>query len=164
MSILEDPALACFVSGQMSMHVAACDARGLPTLVRGVGYRVAPEQPGRLRVLMPQPQAEPVLRALAGNGRIAVVLSEPVSHRTVQLKGTDARVETPEPADVALLAPYTEAMVAHLKAFDTPEPFVRALLACSAGELAVASFTPAEVFGQTPGPQAGARLASGEGP
>lgn len=164
MSILEDPALARFVSGQMSMHVAACDAQGFPTLVRGVGYRVDPAQPARLRVLMPQPQAEPVLRALAANGRIAVVLSEPASHRTVQLKGSDARIEAAEPADVALLAPYVEAMVAHLRPFDTPEPFMRALLACSAGELAVASFSPAEVFGQTPGPQAGARLASGEAP
>ncbi|MCB1956102.1 MAG: pyridoxamine 5'-phosphate oxidase family protein [Rhodocyclaceae bacterium] len=164
MSILEDPALARFVSGQMSMHVAACDARGFPTLVRGVGYRIDPGQPARLRVLVPQSQSEPVLRALAANGRIAVVLSEPASHRTLQLKGGDARVESVEPADVAAMAPYVEAMVDHLRAFDTPEPFMRALLACSAGELAVVSFTPAEVFGQTPGPQAGARLASGEAP
>lgn len=156
-------ALVAFLTSHLSIHVAASDGNGIATLVRGLGCRIADDEPSRVRLLMSRPQSEPVLRAVDANGRIAAVFSEPESHRTIQLKGVDARQESPEAADHALLSPYIDEMSRRLKAIDTPEPFVRALLACSPGELAVVSFTPQDLFGQTPGPKAGERLADGAG-
>ncbi|MBT0963596.1 pyridoxamine 5'-phosphate oxidase family protein [Denitromonas iodatirespirans] len=155
------PALADFVTSHLSIHIAASDARGIATLVRGLGCRRDPADRDRLRLLVAGPQAEPVLRCLAANGRIAAVFSEPESHRTVQLKGRDAGPCAPDAADAAFLAPYTDRLVARLATLGTPEPFVRTLLACPVEDLRVIRFTPDEVFGQTPGPQAGQRLSAG---
>lgn len=158
-----NPALAAFITSHLSIHFAASDAHGMATLARGLGCRIAAEEPARVRLLVARPQAEPVLRAIDANGRIAAVFNEPESHRSVQLKGIDARREAAGQADQAVLAPYTDEMSRRLKVFDTPEAFVRALLACPPEELVVVSFTPQEIFGQTPGPQAGARLPAGTG-
>ena len=155
------PALADFVTSHLSIHVAASDGRGIGTLVRGLGCRRDPADADTLRLLVAAAQAEPVLRCLSARGRIAVVFSEPESHRTVQLKGHGAQVLAPKPEDAALLAPYTDTMVVRLATLGTPEAFVRTLLACPADELRVIRFRPDEVFGQTPGPQAGQRLPAG---
>ncbi|TVO64990.1 hypothetical protein [Denitromonas ohlonensis] len=155
------PALADFVTSHLSIHLAASDDRGIATLVRGLGCRRDPAATNRLRLLIAAPQAEPVLRALTTNGRIAVVFSEPESHRTVQLKGRDAHRVERDPDDTALLAPYINTLVARLATVGTPEAFVRALLHCPTEALCIVRFTPDEVFGQTPGPQAGQRLATG---
>ncbi len=155
------PALADFVTSHLSIHIAASDDHGVATLVRGLGCRRDPATADRLRLLVAAPQAEPVLRALAANGRIAVVFSEPESHRTVQLKGHDAHRAERDPDDTALLAPYIDTLVVRLATVGTPEAFVRALLHCPAEALCIVRFTPDEVFGQTPGPQAGQRLAAG---
>ena len=158
-----NPALAAFLTSHISIHLAATGANGMVTLVRGLGCRIAAEAPTRVRLLTSRPQAEPVLRAIEETGRIAAVFNEPESHRTVQLKGIDARLESVETADQAIHRPYVDEMSRRLKAFATPEPLVRTLLACAPGEFAVVSFTPQELFGQTPGPQAGARLPAGTG-
>jgi hypothetical protein len=155
-----DEALAAFLTSRISVQVAACDEQGFTTLVRALGARVAPDRM-RVTVLMARSQAEPVLRMLRANGRIAVVFSHPVSHRTVQLKGQDAAIEAATPADEAELAPYAVAMAVHLATYDVPESFARALVSCPPGDLLAVSFTPCEAYGQTPGPGAGERLAPG---
>lgn len=155
------PELVRFVTSHLSIHVAASSG-GHATLVRGLGCRADPATAGGLRLLVARPQAEPVLHAIAADGRIAVVFSEPESHLTVQLKAHAAYVTQASDDDTALLPPYTDAMVARLASIGTPEPFVRALLACPADELIVICATPHEVFGQTPGPQAGQRLGAGQ--
>jgi hypothetical protein len=151
--------LAGFITSHISIHVAACPDGGVATLARGLGCRIAPSEPTRVRVLLAHPQALPVLEAIRANGRIAVVLNEPESHRTVQLKGNDARIDDSDADDHAALAPYRNAMAQRLKVFDTPEPFVHAILSCAPDELVTISFTPEAVFGQTPGPRAGASMA-----
>jgi len=148
--------LARFITSHISIHVAACPEGGVATLARGLGCRIDAAEPERVRVLLARPQALPLLDAVLANGRIAVVLNEPESHRTVQLKGTDARIDASDAADQSVLAPYRSAMAQRLRIFDTPEPFVHALLACPPDELVTLSFTPEAVFGQTPGPRAGA--------
>ncbi|MEZ5627659.1 MAG: hypothetical protein R3E34_09050 [Rhodocyclaceae bacterium] len=156
------PELVRFVTSHLSIHVAASDGGGQATLVRGLGCRADPATAGGLRLLVARPQAEPVLRGIAADGRIALVFSEPETHRTVQLKARNARVGPADNDDTAVLGPYTDTLVARLGSIGTPEPFVRALLACPADELIIICATPDEVFGQTPGPQAGERLGAGQ--
>lgn len=153
-----DPELAAFLTSRISVQVAACDERGSTTLVRALGARVAADR-RRVTVLMAHSQAEPVLAMLRSNGKIAAVFSHPVSHRTVQLKGRDAAIEAATPADEAELGPYATAMAGHLRTYDVPESFARALVSCPPGDLVAVGFTPCEAYGQTPGPGAGERLA-----
>lgn len=152
-----DEALAAFVTSRISVQVAACDEHGATSLVRALGARVAADRM-RVTIVMARSQAEPVLRMLRANGKIAAVFSEPVTHRTIQLKGRDAAIEAATPADEAELAPYASAMAAHLRAYDVPEAFTRAMVSCPPGDLIAVSFSPCEAYGQTPGPHAGERL------
>lgn len=155
-----DPALAAFIVSRISMQIAACDGRGPATLVRGLGCRVSDDL-RTVTVLMPRSQALPVLAAIAANGRVAVVFSEPESHRTVQLKGVDARIEAATADDEASLVPYAAAMAARLAPSRVPEAYSRTLLSASPGDLVAVCFTPSQAFGQTPGPRAGMPLAGG---
>lgn len=157
-----DPALAEFIASRISIQVAACDETGATTLVRALGARVA-EDRQRVTVLMARTQAEPVLKMLRANGRIAVVFSHPVNYRSIQLKGRDAALEAALPSDEAALPAYAQAMATHLSAYDVPESFTRAFLSSPPGDLIAVSFTPSEAYGQTPGPGAGARLAQEAG-
>ena len=118
----------------------------------------------RVRREPPRYRAEalPVLAAIEANGRVAAVFSEPESHRTVQLKGVDARVEAVTAGDEASLQSYAAAMAARLAPFRVPEVFARALLSASPDDLVAVSFTPSQGFGQTPGPRAGMPLADGK--
>lgn len=155
-----DEALAAFITSRISVQVAACDEMGGTSLVRALGARVADNR-RRVTILLARSQAELLLRMIQANGRIAVVFSQPVTHRTVQLKGRDARLEAATPADETELAHYAAAMACHLRAYDVAEPFSRALVSCAPGDLAAVSFTPCEAYGQTPGPGAGERLPRG---
>jgi hypothetical protein len=152
-------ALATFITSHISIHVAATRADGIATLVRALGCRIDPSAPARVRLLVARAQCAALLEAVATSGRIAAVFNEPESHRTVQLKGGDARVLAATPDDLAVRTPYVQAMARRLTVFDTPEPFMHALLASAPDEVAVVDFTPAAAFTQTPGPRAGAPLA-----
>lgn len=158
---LLDPALAEFITSRISVQIAACDGRGPATLVRGLGCRVSDDL-RTVTVLMPRSQALPVLAAIEANGRVAAVFSEPETHRTVQLKGVDARVEAATAEDEAGLLPYAAAMAARLAPFRVPEIYARTLFSGSADDLVAVSFTPSQGFGQTPGPRAGMPLADGK--
>lgn len=158
---LLDPALAAFIASRISVQIAACDGRGPATLVRGLGCRVSDDL-RTVTVLMPRSQALPVLAAIEANGRVAAVFSEPETHRTVQLKGVDARVEAATAEDEAGLLPYAAAMAARLAPFRVPEIYARTLFSGSADDLVAVSFTPSQGFGQTPGPRAGMPLADGK--
>lgn len=151
------PELVAFLLSGISMQLASADANGLATLVRPLGCRVDPTRT-RVTVLVPRSQAEPVLRNVLANGRVAVAFNEPESHRTVQLKGRDAVVEEARPEDAAALPAYVAAMARRLACFEVPEPYVRTLLSVAPGDLIGISFTPSEAYGQTPGPNAGAPL------
>ena len=158
---LLDPELAAFITGNLSLQLAATDAAGLATVVRCVGCRVSADR-RRVTLLMPRSQAAPVLAGIAANGRVAVVFNEPSSYRTLQLKGRDARVEAALPEDAEALQPYAAGFARRLAPLQVPEPYVRTLVSCAPEDLVAVSFTPLEAYAQTPGPRAGRRLAPGE--
>lgn len=157
------PSLIRFVTGHLSIHVAASCGDGLTTLARGLGARVDPGDTGCLRVLLSRAQSAGLVDAIAGGHGIAAVFNEPESHRTVQLKAPVAEAVEADDDDLAMHAPYVRAMATRLSVFGTPEPYVHALLACAPDDLVVVRFAPHEVFGQTPGPGAGAPIAA-DGP
>lgn len=152
--------LTAFIASRISVQVAACDDRGGTSLVRGLGARVTPDRQ-RVTVLVARSQADTLLRMIQSTARIAVVFSQPVTHRTVQLKGRDAILEAATSGDEAELHPYAQAMANHLEVYDVSEPFARALVSCQPGDLVAVTFTPCAAYGQTPGPGAGEQLPRG---
>ena len=154
-SPLDDAAWA-LVAGGASIGIGTRDARLRPHVVRAVGGR---RDGARLVVFVPARPGRPVLDDIAANGRIAVVVSRPSTHRTVQLKGRDARIVPLEPGDRRLARAYRDALGRDLGLAGFDPRVVVPLLEGLEDELVAVAFTPEEGYDATPGPNAGAPLA-----
>lgn len=99
-----------------------------------------------------------VLDDVRRTATVAVVFTQPSTHRTLQLKGTDARIVLLEPRDHELVQRYVRVFAADVAPFGFSEAYMRALLACPPDELVAVQFTIAAAFLQTPGPRAGEAL------
>jgi hypothetical protein len=150
---------AAFIQGAVSVVVCSRSADMVPDAVRGCGCRVSRDRK-RVTVLVEPARAGDVLDQIAANGMIAVVFSQPSTHRTIQLKGTDAKLVRTTGADHAVAERHTQAWVDDLCAIGYGREFARALHGIPERSLAAISFTPAAAFQQTPGPAAGQRLGS----
>ena len=156
---LLDAGLAAFLQRGMSINVAACDRNAIPTLARAAGCRVS-QDCKRVTVFVSATQAAPVLRCIRDNGAVAVVFSEPPTHRTVQLKGWDAEVSGLTADDFQIVAAYPAAFARQLAPLGFEEIQVRTLLSYPSADIVGISFTPSEAYSQTPGPKAGEPLRS----
>lgn len=139
------------------MCVAACGRDKVPTLVRGTGCRISPDRK-RVTVFVSATQADPVLQCIRDTGSIAVVFSEPSTHRTVQLKGTDAVIGTVSSEDLAIVERYRLAFSTELRPLGFTSTQIQTLLAFPSDDIVSLSFTPTAAFSQTPGPRAGEPL------
>ncbi|HEU4372455.1 MAG TPA: hypothetical protein VFS02_03145 [Telluria sp.] len=154
---LFDAEHAAFMQSGISLHMAACGAELAPSVARALGCRIAPQRTS-VRLLVSRAQGAALLAHVGENGRLAAVFSEPSSHRTVQLKATDATVEAAGADDIAAVARYRDAFVAHLETSGYNPALIRAFLACPDSDLCAIRFTPCAAFSQTPGAGAGEAL------
>jgi hypothetical protein len=158
-AILLDAPLAGFVRGGVSTLLSSCRLGRIPTMARGLGCRVADDRRGVDVFLAATPGAA-LLDDVRHSGMLAVVFSQPSTHRTVQLKGTDAHVVPVEAGDAADIARYIDAFVAEVESIGYAGAIIRTLLACPMDDVVALRFTIAAAFSQTPGPGAGAPLAA----
>lgn len=147
-----------FLSGGVSILLASRDAALTPSIARAAGCRVVRAEPATLRIVISAAQAGQVLDDVRGSGMISATFTMPRTHRTLQLKGSDARVETIDDQDRAAAAAYRQAFAAVIDPLGFDAHFARTFFA-SPGDEVVVAFTPAAAFQQTPGPAAGARIA-----
>ena len=152
---LLDEGLCAFGAGGVSIGSGTRDERLRPHAVRAIGGR---HVAGRIVLFVPRLQGRLVLEDIAANGRIAVVFSQPSTHRTVQLKGRDARVVPFEPGDRSLAIAYRDALSADLQRIGYPPTLAVALLEGLDEGVDAVAFTPDEGYDATPGPRAGAPL------
>ncbi len=148
---------ASFIQGGVSVVVATRDAALVPHVVRGCGCRVSRDR-RRITVLVEPARVGTVLEDVAANGLVAVVFSQPSTHRTIQIKGTDARLMRVTAADRAVSARHLEAWIAELTRIGYRQDFARVVRGHAGRGLAAITFTPTSAFQQTPGPGAGERL------
>jgi hypothetical protein len=157
----QDPVLdeenAAFIQGGVSIIAASRDAANRPAVVRALGCRVSPDR-RRIAVFIARSQGAELLEDVGATGEIAVVFVLPSTHRAIQLKGSDARLEPLATGDLESMARLVETFAADLAALGYTTAFVRALLACEPGDAVAIAFTPTAAFSQTPGARAGAPL------
>lgn len=137
--------------------VASRDAAQVPSVARALGCRVSPDR-RRVTTFLLASQSATLLRDLRETGAIAAVFSQPSTHRTIQLKGSDASLGAIEPGDLELIEANAAAALADLVLSGFPESFARTIFAYDAPDVVTVGFTPSTAFVQTPGPQAGRRL------
>jgi hypothetical protein len=157
MDPLVDEAQAAFLQRGVSISAASCGAQPFPSLCRVLACRVAPDR-RQLTVMVSKTQAAMLLTDVQYGGRLALVCSQPSTHRTIQIKGEDAQLVAPDADDLQAVAVHRDAFVAEIAPLGFAEPLIRLLLTCAEQDIAAIRFTPNAAFDQTPGPRAGAAL------
>jgi hypothetical protein len=151
------PDLLAMIERGVSVNVASRDAALRPSLMRAVGSSVA--DGGRsITVFVSRRQSRQLVQDIAATGHVAVVFSEPSTHRTVQIKATRATLRNAVPADEAVLARYLASMEHELRLIGLPPEIPRTMLAHRVDDVVAVTFEPELAFDQTPGPRAGTRL------
>jgi len=148
---------AAFIQQGISITVASRDVRHVPSLSRALACRISPDGK-QLEVVVLQSQSESLLLDLRKSAAIAVVFSQPTTHRSLQIKGSDAEVTQADSEHVQLALDYTAAFGGELAQLGFGPEFRARMFAWEAGDLRVVRFTPHDLYLQTPGPNAGARL------
>jgi hypothetical protein len=159
MAVPLPPDLVAMMARGVSVIVASRDAALRPNLMRAVGSRV--EEDGRtITVYLSRRQSRQVVQDLAATGNIAVVFSEPSTHRSVQLKASLLDMRNADAQDTPVLERYRVAMEREIQLVGFAPPLTRAMLAHRLEDVVAVRFTPEQAFDQTPGPRAGTPLGS----
>jgi hypothetical protein len=152
-----DETVRRFLDRSLSVNVATSDRDGRPLVARAVAARVSPGGE-RLTVLIDGRANADLVAAVAGSGRLAVVFTDPSTHRSIQIKDDSATVAAPTAEEAVLPGPYIDGFAAELAGMGFTEAFVRAVMDFDPADLVALHLDPAEVFDQTPGPKAGERI------
>jgi hypothetical protein len=151
------PDLLAMMMRGVSVIVGSRDAAGRPSIMRAVGSDLAPDGDA-VTVYLCRSQSRQLLQDIASTGHVAVVFSEPATHRTVQLKSTLASLRPAQDADRPVLARYLASMEHEIQRVGHPPSVTRTMLAHRLEDVVAVSFAPALAFDQTPGPRAGSPL------
>lgn len=141
----------------VSVNVGSRDANLRPSLMRAIGSALS-EDGHVITVFLVRAQSRQLLQDIAATGRLAVVFSEPSTHRSVQVKASGAQVRNATPGDAAALERYALAMEQEIARVGFAPVMTRAMLAHRIEDVVAVSFTAEEAFEQTPGPRAGASV------
>ncbi|MCE3271035.1 MAG: hypothetical protein K0S57_1432 [Ramlibacter sp.] len=151
--------LVAIMARGVSVIVGSRDAKLRPSIMRAVGSRV--EANGQdITVYLSRSSSRQLLQDIAATGQLAVVFSEPSTHRTVQLKASRSEIRQAVDADAPVLAAYLKSMEHEIQQVGFAPPLTRAMLAHRLDDVVAVRFTPEQAFDQTPGPRAGAALGS----
>lgn len=156
-SNLNDPAWSAFLRSGVSIVVASRDDANRTSLMRAIGGRFDAGS-GRFTLLMCVSRSRDLLENIRQNGCVAVVVSRPTTHQTIQLKADDATVEPLSFDDGDSAARYVQSMVSELSRLAFPARFTEALFDFEPDDMAAVRFIPSTGFHQTPGPSAGKPL------
>jgi len=152
------PEVLAMMDRGVSVQVASRDERLRPSVMRAMGSSVDVAR-GTVTVFISRRQGGELLRDIDASGRIAVMFSQPSTHRTVQLKATAATTRPAGPQDRAAIDRYVLGVVDDIVSLGYAPELVRAIFAHRLEDLVAVTFAPSEAFDQTPGPRAGEPLA-----
>jgi len=150
-----DDELQEFVESGVAVLVGAVDAEGKPHLAYAWGPRVHPGR-SRISIYIDGPRAAPLLGGRESNPQFAATFTDPVSVRSIQLKGRVVEVAEPNESEQAWVNRHRDAMTASTALIGDSPQVIRNLWMQEA--TVRVDFTVERAFDQTPGPNAGQPL------
>lgn len=153
------PDLLAFLQQGLSLYAASTDARGWPHVARAFAIRALPG--AQLAFAMPAEPSAGLLAGIEDTRQVALVLCQPSTHYTVQLKGRDACVEPAQAEHWPELLRNREAFGREILPFGFGDTFTDAWFSVAthdATAFRTVRFTPCGAWNQTPGPGAGAPM------
>jgi len=157
-----EPDVVTLLESDAVILVGTVAADGLPEASRGWGLTVRTNaEPPEVRLLVPV-SSERARENLEATGRIAITVTDVETLRSAQVKGRVARFEPATDADLRAHERSFTALAEAIHRADGTSPSL--LHNRKPGALTAVVATLEEVYDQTPGPAAGARLAPTEDP
>ena len=147
---------ALFVRRFTSMSVGARDARNRPVVGRALGCCVSADRRS-LTIFLSASRAAQLLECLRDNGAIALAVTRPTTHETLQFKGSVRDIRPLSAEDRIEMEEYRESFIQELAAIGYNRQMAGGVVAGPEDALAVV-FEPVAIFNQTPGPKAGTKL------
>jgi hypothetical protein len=147
--------LVDFIARGVSVLVGTCDADSAPHAARAVGLQVHDDR-RHATVYLPEVTAQHPVTNVAVNARVAVLVSQPVDHRSFQIKGSVIKVSPAQDDERARIEAYLTTFGRCLNSVGMPFELTHMLSHWPAIALELAL---EELFLQSPGPGAGQRLA-----
>lgn len=141
----------------VSVIVASRNAALRPSIMRGVGSAISADGT-QVTVFLRRSQSRQLMQDIEAGGGLAVVFSEPPTHRTLQLKARQASLRPASPTDQPQLERYLASMQCELAQVGYGPEFAAAMLSAPLEDVVAVQFTPESAFDQTPGPRAGIPL------
>jgi hypothetical protein len=142
------------IAGGVATIVASRDDRLRPSIARGWAIEVSADGTD-VRLCVEAPVGSRMRDNLQSNGAIAVTCSRPTTYRTVQLKGRVASIADPSAEQLADVERHAEAFSSEAEQVGLGPGSGFRLLDSA---LLSVIFEVAEIYDQTPGPNAGARI------
>jgi hypothetical protein len=155
-AVMLSAAHARFVERHTSMCVATRCADNRPMVGRALGCRVSADR-RRIAVFLSESREGSLLGCLRENPAIALTVSRPTTHETLQFKGKVVEIAPASADDRSAMEMYAQSFVDELASIGYPAAFARMLLSGTQDAVAVV-FEPAAIYDQTPGPRAGTQL------
>jgi hypothetical protein len=143
-----------FLRGGVAIVVATRDALLRPEIARGWGLEVSPDG-SAVTLCVGLASGSPTRANLDLNGAVAITCSQPSTYRTVQLKGTVVELAEPDDARLERVREHLAAFVEEVWRVGVHREGAESLLE---PDLVQATVAVRDVFDQTPGANAGARL------
>lgn len=150
-----DERLAAFIEGPVMIILAVADQTGRPTIARAVGARFD-AQAHSISILVSRRQWPALTGSMTPNGQIAVTFCRAENYTTYQVKGRVSRIMEPGEADRQLATRYARTTSETLSGLGVGQSLIDQWVPLD--DIVRLDFTPASVFVQTPGPDAGRAL------
>ena len=150
------PELEAFCQSGVSVVIAAGGPGQAPVACLGCGCRILPD--GRMRLLLPWSGNDELVTVAQRGGRVAATFSQPITHRSIQLKGSGASVATPADEDRVAAVRQRDGLREELIEVGYLPTFAEAYCRVEPGDVVAIDITLDTAFVQTPGPGAGAEL------
>ncbi|GAB3128871.1 hypothetical protein [Novispirillum itersonii] len=157
-------AVLSFIASCGSIRLASRTAAFRPIAARGLSVVVADRSSGLLRVCVSTPGCRPLLEAVQDSGTLAVALSQPLTHRSLQIKGRDAVLTGIQPEDRDQIDRLRRIMALDLRELGYDTSLTDSFWKAAEDPLTGITFTAAALFDQTPGPAAGSAIDGRTGP
>jgi hypothetical protein len=154
--VISDEVFA-FLSGGKSLVLGTRDATLVPEAARATGVKAWPDRK-HISVYIVDGVAAKTLANLRENGQLAMTVSHPPDHRTLQIKGRLVALTQATEEERALVDSYAHDFAQVLDALGVPAHLLMRVKRwpCHRADVLVQ-----EIYQQTPGPNAGTQLGKG---
>ena len=129
----------------------------MPSMSRELGCELI-DSGHQIGIFIRLSQSQELLGNIRSSGRVDNVFSLPSSNRTLQLKGSDARIVPFAPENLPVIEGHIVDFLLEVVPLGMSEAVVRAILAYQPDDLVSVVYSPCAAFSQTPGPKAGTPL------